>query len=42
MRLLGDKAWWLPRWLERCLPRLHVEGRPDSIVSPEPAPAGHV
>ncbi|WP_368492321.1 MMPL family transporter [Cutibacterium sp.] len=26
MALLGDKAWWLPGWLERCLPRLDIEG----------------
>ncbi|MGI5397169.1 MMPL family transporter [Streptomyces sp. CA-251251] len=24
--LLGDKAWWLPRWLDRTLPRVDVEG----------------
>ncbi|GAA4612588.1 MMPL family transporter [Saccharopolyspora hordei] len=26
MALLGDKAWWLPRWLARRLPSLDVEG----------------
>ncbi|MBD8021939.1 MMPL family transporter [Brevibacterium gallinarum] len=26
MALLGDKAWWLPRWLERTLPHFDVEG----------------
>lgn len=26
MALLGDKAWWLPRWLERMLPHFDVEG----------------
>ena len=26
MQLLGDKAWWLPKWLDRLLPRLDVEG----------------
>ncbi len=24
--LLGDKAWWLPRWLDRLLPDVDVEG----------------
>ncbi|MGD9484092.1 MMPL family transporter [Streptomyces sp. TRM70308] len=24
--LLGDKAWWLPRWLDRVLPNVDVEG----------------
>ena len=26
MELLGDKNWWLPRWLERVLPTIDVEG----------------
>ena len=26
MELLGDKNWWLPKWLDRLLPRLNVEG----------------
>jgi len=26
MHLLGDKAWWLPRWLDRILPDVDVEG----------------
>ncbi|MCB1283315.1 MAG: MMPL family transporter, partial [Microthrixaceae bacterium] len=26
MELLGDKNWWFPRWLDRILPRLNVEG----------------
>ncbi|MEA5664406.1 MAG: MMPL family transporter [Cutibacterium granulosum] len=26
MSLLGDKAWWLPTWLDRRLPRLDIEG----------------
>ncbi|WP_445257195.1 MMPL family transporter [Nocardioides aurantiacus] len=26
MYLLGDKAWWLPRWLDRLLPVVDVEG----------------
>ena len=24
MLLLGDRIWWLPRWLERILPKLDV------------------
>lgn len=28
MELLGDKNWWIPKWLDRALPRLHVEGSP--------------
>ena len=26
MHLLGDAAWWMPRWLDRILPDLDVEG----------------
>ncbi|WP_438448447.1 MMPL family transporter [Gorillibacterium sp. sgz5001074] len=26
MALFGDKAWWIPRWLDRLLPNLDVEG----------------
>ena len=26
MHLLGDAAWWMPRWMDRILPELDVEG----------------
>jgi RND superfamily putative drug exporter len=26
MTVLGDKAWWLPGWLDRILPTIDVEG----------------
>ncbi len=26
MTLLGERAWWLPRWLDRILPNVDVEG----------------
>ncbi|WP_053377202.1 MMPL family transporter [Paenibacillus sp. FJAT-27812] len=26
MAVFGDKAWWLPKWLDRMLPNLDVEG----------------
>jgi len=26
MELLGDRNWWLPRWLDRLLPTIDVEG----------------
>jgi RND superfamily putative drug exporter len=25
MELLGDRNWWLPRWLDRALPHLTIE-----------------
>jgi len=35
MQLLGRRAWWLPAWLDRILPRLHVEP-----AEGDPAPTG--
>ena len=26
MELLGERNWWIPRWLDRLLPRIDVEG----------------
>jgi RND superfamily putative drug exporter len=26
MALLGERAWWLPRWLDRVLPHVDIEG----------------
>jgi RND superfamily putative drug exporter len=26
MELLGDRNWWLPRWLDRIIPHINVEG----------------
>ena len=31
MELLGDKNWWLPRWLDRILPNINIEGTPDDV-----------
>jgi uncharacterized membrane protein YdfJ with MMPL/SSD domain len=28
MELLGDRNWWVPRWLDRLLPDLNVETDP--------------
>ena len=39
MALLGRRAWWLPDWLERILPRLHVEAAPDRRPAPTAEPA---
>ncbi|MFJ8142890.1 MMPL family transporter [Streptomyces sp. NPDC096013] len=35
LALLGDKAWWLPKWLDRIMPRVDVEGEALSR-RPEP------
>jgi RND superfamily putative drug exporter len=34
MELLGDSNWWLPRWLDRALPKVAVEGE-DLELEPE-------
>lgn len=36
MELLGEKNWWLPKWLDRILPTLNVEGGYDKQAEPEP------
>jgi RND superfamily putative drug exporter len=34
--LLGDRAWWLPGWLDRALPNLSLEGRRETVeLEPE-------
>jgi RND superfamily putative drug exporter len=35
MQLFGDRAWWMPSWLGRILPRLNVEP-----AEGDPAPTG--
>ena len=43
MELLGDRNWWLPKWLE-WLPQLNVEGEPslvgyeNEMLDPGPQP----
>ena len=37
MSLLGDLNWWLPRWLDRLLPHVDVEGAVPVTVPAEPA-----
>ncbi len=29
MELLGDRNWWIPRWLDRILPKVHIEAPTD-------------
>lgn len=43
MELLGERNWWLPKWLDRILPTLNVEGPAhpvDEPDSPEPELVG--
>ena len=39
MHVLGRANWWLPDWLERRLPQLHVEGRPEIYLPAVPTQA---
>ncbi|NUO89539.1 MAG: MMPL family transporter [Dermatophilaceae bacterium] len=43
MSFLGDRAWWMPRWLDRLLPDVDIEGeklRPLETATSDPAPVG--
>jgi RND superfamily putative drug exporter len=44
MNLAGDTAWWLPRWLQRVLPNVDIEGAAlerthQPVATPRPEPA---
>ncbi|MGW0003110.1 MMPL family transporter [Nocardia grenadensis] len=42
LALVGEKAWWLPQWLDRILPNLDVEGEKlRAAPGPDPADAHH-
>jgi RND superfamily putative drug exporter len=41
LALLGKRAWWLPGWLDRLLPRVDIEGESLNRRAAElPAPTG--
>jgi len=50
MHLLGESAWWMPKWLDRILPNVDVEGAslershpvPEHDDNPEPVAAARV
>lgn len=45
MELLGDRNWWIPKWLDRLLPHLEIERAephapsPAGVAAPAPRPA---
>jgi RND superfamily putative drug exporter len=43
MHVLGNANWWMPKWLDRRIPELAIEGRPEVHLprqrQPETAPA---
>ncbi|MFI6154947.1 MMPL family transporter [Kitasatospora sp. NPDC051170] len=38
LALLGRRAWWMPRWLDRIVPDVDVEGSKLHAAAPEAAP----
>ena len=40
MQILGDRAWYMPRWLDRVLPRVTIEPPAGTAEAPAPIPAG--
>jgi RND superfamily putative drug exporter len=43
MLLMGKVNWWLPRWLDRAIPRVSIEGAEffaarDAVAAPTPEP----
>mgnify|MGYP002682782078 CR=1 FL=1 len=39
MGLLGERNWWLPRWLDRALPHVDLEGAGHDVAAPAPTRA---
>jgi len=42
MTLLGDRAWWMPSWLDRALPNISLEGHHESRAEAMARRAEHV
>ena len=42
MQILGDRAWYMPAWLERIMPRVTIEAptEPAVAAAPRPIPPG--
>jgi RND superfamily putative drug exporter len=38
MSFLGDRAWWLPRWLDKAMPNVDIEG--ENLRTPGPVAIG--
>ena len=41
MSLLGDRNWWVPRWLDRILPTVRAELADDDLARPTTDPTAH-
>ncbi len=42
MELLGDRNWWLPKWLDKLLPSINVEGAHEDLDEPIEAAPGTI
>jgi RND superfamily putative drug exporter len=40
MSMLGKANWWLPGWLDRLLPKIHIEAPEDELTDDEPETLG--
>jgi putative drug exporter of the RND superfamily len=38
MLLMGGRTWWLPRWLDRVMPDISIEGPKQHVPPSDPAP----
>jgi RND superfamily putative drug exporter len=41
MTLLGEHAWWLPRWMEPIVPKINLEGGVSEPAAKPPSPRAH-
>ncbi|WP_061963003.1 MMPL family transporter [Demequina aurantiaca] len=39
MALMGNAAWWMPKWLQKIVPEIHLEGDPEDrkVIDVEPS-----
>jgi RND superfamily putative drug exporter len=42
MSMFGKANWWLPGWLDRLLPKVHIEPGEDEIADDEPVDTARV
>ena len=40
LTLLGEKSWYIPRWLDRLLPNITIEPPHDGEPAPPPGRSG--
>ncbi len=38
MHILGKANWWMPKWLDRRIPELYIEGRPEAHLPAQRQP----